>query len=261
MLKQQFPMHFFHAHGCAFGGQFTKPFQAVVESQAATSISSVGGHAMASSGPFNFKEIVRFNRASTQIAAIKETPASKDTAASLENSSYDTVVTCAIEGVNIFNQFTADEIVAHLSVKTSLDGTIHKFNTVGTRFVNLRVGGVLVTPVLVNECDNEYGSGNTVNKVFDMSNETAIAQDTTNPNGFLTSLIPDLKIDSQCVKSKGNALYVPDFGVVYLAEYLVTPHARQLNMFRIEFGCGVGGSGSGGGVGANGSTCPPPNKS
>ena len=40
----------------------------------------------------------------------------------------------------------------------------------------------------------------------------------------------------------GNAIYVPDFGVVYLAEYLVTPYARQLNMFRIEFGCGVGGT-------------------
>jgi hypothetical protein len=143
-------------------------------------------------------------------------------------------------------------------VKTSKDGKIERFNTVGTRFVNLRVGGVAVNPVLVNECDNEYGSGKTVNRVFDMSSEKAIEQDPANPNGFLTTLIPETKIESQCVKAIGNALYVPDFGVVYLAEYLVTPYARQLNMFRIKFGCGVGGSGSGGGVGANGSTCPPP---
>src|SRR5450755_4541176 len=125
MLKQQFPIHYFHAHGYAFGAEFTKPFSAVVESQAATAVSAMGGHAHTSTGPFNFKELVRIGRASTQIAAITE------------DDSYDTVVTCMLEGVNIFNQFTADEIVAHLSVKTSRDGTKTVFQTVGTRFVNL----------------------------------------------------------------------------------------------------------------------------
>ena len=99
-------MHYFHAYGSAFGAEFTKPFRATIESQAATAISAVGGHAMASSGPFNFREIVRFLIVrATQIAAIED------------DDSYDTVITCAIDGINIFNQFTADSIVAHLSGK------------------------------------------------------------------------------------------------------------------------------------------------
>lgn len=245
MLKQQFPIHYFHAYGSAFGAQFTKPCQAVVEAQAATSVAAVGGHAFASSGPFNFREIVRFDRASTQIAAVDE------------GDSYDTVITCAIEGINVFNHFTADEIVAHLSVKTSHDGKIESFQTVGTRFVNLRVGGVPVVPTLHDECDNEYGTGKTVNPIYDFATKKNIVQKPDDPRGYLTTLVTDLNVKSRSIQAQGNALYVPDFGVVYLAEYLVTPYARQLNMFRIEFGCGVGGRGSGGGVGGNGTTIPP----
>jgi len=246
MLKKQFPTYFFHAHGCAFGANFTKPFCASVESQAATAVSSVGGHAHTSTGPFNFKEMVRYERASTQIAAISE------------DDSFDTVVTCSIEGVNIFNQFTADEIVAHLSVKSSADGKTMFFNTLGTRFVNMRVGGVPVNPTLLHERGNQYHSGKCLNRVFDVSNRSPIRQEADNPRGYLTTLIPELTVDSEHIQVSGNAIYVPDFGVVYLAEYLVAPYSRQLNMFRIQFGCGVDGRASGGGVGANGQTCPPP---
>ena len=253
MLKQQFPFYFFHAHGCAFGAEFTKPFTATVESQAATAICSVGGHAFTSAGPFNFKEVVRFARASTQIAAIEESTANQPASS---GPSFDTVVTCSLEGVNIFNHFTADEIVAHLSVKAT--GGNLSFNTLGTRFVNLRVGGVAVNPTLLHEHGNQYGSGETVNCVFDMHSQQAILQDPKSRNGHFTTLVSKLDVDSQHIKCSGNAIYVPDFGVVYLAEYLVTPNARQLNMFRIQFGCGVGGRASGSGVGANGTTCPPP---
>jgi hypothetical protein len=212
-----------------------------VESQAATAIAPTGGHAFASSGPFNLKELVRIERASTQIAGVEE------------EHSYDTVVTCRLDGVNIFNQFTADEIVAHLSVKVPKKRGPALFHTTGTRFVNLRVGGVHLNPVLTQECGNQYGEGvkNPVHNFHDGS----IGE---NGRGPLTTLVSKLDPPSGCVKAQGNAILVPDFGVVYLAEYLVTPNARQLNMFRIEFGCGVSGRASGTGVGANGSNCPPP---
>ena len=226
-----------------------------MESQAATAISSIGGHAFTNSGPFNFKEMVRFNRASTQIAGIEEVPG---LAADENKRSFDTVVTCSIEGVNIFNQFTADSIVAHLSVKTNASGQIYSFNTLGTRFVNLRVGGVEVKPVLAHEHGGQYGTREIVNPVFDMKTEKPIEQHVGGPNGHLTTLVTKLEAESKHIKVLGNGLYVPDFGVIYLAEYLVTRNARQLNMFRIRFGCGVDGRASGGGVGGNGSSCPLP---
>jgi hypothetical protein len=85
-----------------------------------------------------------------------------------------------------------------------------------------------------------------------------IAQKIDDPRGYLTTLVEDTRIDSTFIKAKGNAIVVPDFGVAYLAEYLVTPYARQLNMFRIQLGCAGSGCASGGGVGGNGTTAPPP---
>ena len=240
MLSKQFPIHFFHAHGCAFGGEITKPFRTTIESQAATAISSVGGYASASASGFNLKELVQIHKASTQIAAIEE------------DDSYDTVVTCRLEGVNIFNQFTADSIVAHLSVKTPKKGNRTTFTTVGTRFENLRIGGISFEPELDHECEYKESKRHAVGDLTDSTGKEM--------GGPLSTLVANLnpKDDSRCVRTKGNAIHVADFGVVYLAEYLVTPNARQLNMFRIRFGCGVDGRASGGGVGANGQTCPPP---
>ena len=256
MLKPQFPSYFFHAHGVAFGATFTKPFHAVVESQSATAICSIGGHATAaSSGPFNFREVVRIGRSSTQIAAVEEHP---ELPRDDPKKSFDTVVTCSLEDVNIFNQFKADEIVAHLAVKTDSTGRIYQFNTIGTRFVKLRVGGVPVNPTLVDEHGLQYSTGESLHPVFDMKTEKQIPQQMGVTDSHLTTLVSEVKVDSKHIKVLGNGIYVPDFGVVYLAEYLVAPHSRQLNMFRIEFGCSIDGRGSGGGVGANGATCPPP---
>ena len=265
MLKQQFPFQYFHAHGVGFGAEITKPFSATVDSQAATAISSVGGHAVSTVEGFNYRELIRIGRMSTQIAAIAEDVDEVDEKGAVRRArSYDTVVTCRLEGVNIFNQFTADVIVGHLSVKTDTKGRIIHFNTVGSRFEHLRVGGVPLHP----ECDSEYTGGlppkRIANPLFDFSAKdkegrgTEMKPDVENKNGYLTTLVSGLKSDSNLVQVKNNAIFVADFGVVYLAEYLVTPNARQLSMFRIQFGCGVDGRSSGGGVGGNGSSCPPP---
>ena len=260
MLTNQFPVHYFHAHGVGFGGEITRPFQAVIESQAATAISSVGGFASATAGPFNFKDIIQFQKASTQVIGAEGL------------KTYDTMITCRLEGINILNQFTADEIVAHLVVTTQKDGSGMTFNTLGSRFVNLRIGGALIHPVLDHECkprvetppvqkpsakdsvkapDATYATGK-IHPVYDLSQEKGKR---TQMKGSLTTLVAEpLKVPGACFDADANAIHVPDFGVVYLAEYLVTPYGRQLNMFRVKLGCGTKGNGSGSGVGGNGST-------
>lgn len=244
MLKKQFPHHQFHAHGIGFGAEITQPFRAVVESQAATAISPTGGFATSTAGPFNLRDIIRFEHAGSQIAAVEE------------EDSYDTVITSRIVGINILNQFTADEIVGHLSIKTMKRDSRMTFNTVGSRFVNLRVGGILIHPVLQQECDKPCGDSYAQGKgnpVYDLSIERGKRPVVSN----VTTLVSELKVPDSCLEVEGNAIHVPDFGIVYLAEYLVKPYGRQLNMFRFELGCAARGTGSGSGLGANGSTTGP----
>ena len=249
MLKKQFPIHYFHAHGVALGGHLTKPLPEIMESQAATAISPVGGLASASATGFSHRGIVQFERATTQIVCTST------------GDSYDTTVTCRIEGINILNQFMADEIVAHLSVTTpkipKRGEPPVRFTTVGSRFVNLRVGGVLVTPVLDQECPRRpsgpYG-GDKDHSVYDISS----SETESKPLKNLKTLVSSVGVADSCQLSKGNAIHVPSFGVVYLAEYLVTPNARQLNMFRIELGCATEGRIAGSAVGGNGVVCDPP---
>jgi hypothetical protein len=243
MLKPQFPNHFFHAHGFGLGAVITKPFHATVESQAATCISCTGGHAHANAAKFNLRELIRFDYASTQIAAVEE------------DESYDTVITTTVENINIFNQFTADRIVAHLSIKSMKNGDPMHFRTVGSRFENLRVGGIPIHPVLMDEDGAQYRER--ANPVYDLHSKEAIRQDIGDHRHLLTTLVSKLEIDSTSVVCKGNAIHVPDFGVVYLAEYLVTSHERYLKMFRIRLGCANDGNLSGSGAGGNGSQGPP----
>ena len=267
MLKKQFPIHYFHAHGVALGGQLTKPFHELVPSQAATAVSPVGGFATTASGAFSHRDIVRFEKASTQIV----------TSFDEENKTYDTAVTCHMQGVNILNQFTADEIVAHLTATRSeeLDAP-PRFTTVGSRFVNLKVGGVSYSPKLDHECPGRpsgpYGNKVRDHSIFDLFHlfNKKKPEAVINLNTLVESLNPATeskisKVDANgepvmedCYLSSGNAIHVPSFGVVYLAEYLVTKDGRQLNMFRIQLGCATDGSLAGNAVGANGVVCDPP---
>ncbi|HWX55979.1 MAG TPA: choice-of-anchor P family protein [Verrucomicrobiae bacterium] len=55
----------------------------------------------------------------------------------------------------------------------------------------------------------------------------------------------------------GAIIVVPKFGVVRLAELLVTPHSRRLTMFRVQMCSGSTGSSDGGGTTGSGGMPPP----
>ena len=253
MLKQQSPFHSFRAYGVAFGGEITRPFLEVMESKAATAIPTVGGYSTANAGPFNVRDVVRFESASTQVFGVTG------------NTAWDTVITSRVVGLNIMNQVTADEIVAHLVMtqpfhKAGAEPVPARFNTIGSRFVNLRIGGVPCEPKLEHEgpCGKAVWTGND-RPVYDLYETPKICDKgeekmpRTPVKGSLTTLVSELGA-SPCFEAEGNAVYVPDFGVVYLAEYYVKDNERQLNMFRFQLGCGSGGNGGGPGGGAGGST-------
>jgi hypothetical protein len=261
MMRDQFPHHFFHAFGYGFGARFTEPFCDTLDTQGATCIPVTGGHSTATSSKINFHDVIRIDQATTQIGAIEE------------KGSFDCVVTSSVENINILNQVTADRIVSHVAVKTDrkrrpkkdnqfeLEPNVIWFQTIGSRFENLRVGGVHIKVDIEDEVGYNYGGSKPVSKnpVFDVNDPGKGPINVEfDDAAVLTTLARGVHPESNRVKVYGNAIVVPDFGVVYLAEYLVTEYARYLNMLRVELGCGFAGRGSGPGSGGNGQTIPPP---
>jgi hypothetical protein len=143
--------HFYHADASAIGGRIERPFEQVVPVQAPLSLPAVGGYATARSEDFRFQGILSFQAAQTQVAgSLNE-----------RNGSWTTVVSTALEGLNILNVVTADRVVAQISTEHPRQGYTPKVSFVGTQFVNLRIGGRKIEPVIdLGFCDpddaNEY---------------------------------------------------------------------------------------------------------
>jgi hypothetical protein len=227
------PRYFFNAYATGFSGRITKPFDQLIDVQASCALPPSGGYASSRVDGFRLKEIISFSSAYTQVTG----------SAHDEEQAWNQVATSTIENLNIQGQVTADRVTAWMSIKRGYKTELPVFRILGCRF------------------DNLFVSGDPVSLEFDQSIETwAEAVQKFSPyqppkgNVIVGSAV-------QNVKAKGliepNIIDVPDFGRVILGEYLITPNARSLTMFRVEMGCGFEGSGGGGNVGGNGTQYPP----
>ena len=236
------------------GAQIHKPFCETLDTQAATSISPTGGFSTSTATRINLRDIVRVEHASTQVAAVEERG---------ENGSYDTVITATVEGLNIFNQVTADRIVAHLAVKHHKQHRRTEYKTIGSSFENLRIGGVPVHVDVDDDDGRKYHDGGVNHCVCDpYEPEKGRFNAEFDPTGHLTTLVTGVHVQGHVkhhrIRIHCNSIVVEDFGVVHLAEYIVTPNARYLNMLRVNLGCAVDGTVSVSGTSSNGHTVPTP---
>jgi hypothetical protein len=143
--------HFYHADANAIGGRIERPFEQIVPVQAPLSLPAVGGYATARSEDFRFQGILSFQAAQTHVAG----------SFNERNGSWTTIVSAAIENLNVLNVVTADRVVAQISTEHPREGYTPKVSFVGTQFVNLRIGGRKIEPVFdLGFCDqgdaNEY---------------------------------------------------------------------------------------------------------
>lgn len=151
MDNKQPRVHFYHADASAIGGRIDRPFEQIVPPQSPLSLPAVGGHASARSEKFRFQGLLSFEVAETHVSgSLNE-----------RNGSWTTQVSATIENLNVLNVVTADRVVAQISTEHPLEGYTPKVSFVGTQFVNLRIGGYDIEPVLdLGFCDpdgaNEY---------------------------------------------------------------------------------------------------------
>jgi hypothetical protein len=210
----------YHAQGMALGGFLTAPVDEFIETQAAVSLPITGGYGRADSKDYRFRDFVSLREAHTYVTGKKKTPLipTQDESA----ATYETLVTCVVEGLNILDVVTADRIVARLVSKGS--GDVHKspeISTIGSHFVNLRIKG--------HEVKVDFPSEDT--KTLDTNTRTFVSKSIlqNTPHGFQR----DGDVDS---------LYIPHFGSIYLGELIVSPESRRLTMLRVELGCSADGS-------------------
>jgi hypothetical protein len=264
---------YYHADASSLGGFIDKPFQEAIPSQASVSLPSVGGHATTRTEAFNFKEIISCRAAYTRVSGRQIA----------ENGPWSMTATAVVEGLKILEVFTAERIVAQVSVEYPGDGSYLRVSLAGSSFEGLRLGGCDATPTLSSKL--LCGARTPITyPVFSQTGQeqadriiSSIEADRSGDDfqwlaerfGWMAS---DRKPEEdRCVlcslvdgvkgpipgASFGHVVEIPDFGRISLGELLVCPSSVQVFSFRFELGCGTGGHGSGPSANVQGGTSPP----
>ncbi len=260
-MKSERAFSTFHYHACAhaFSGKFTRPFQDLIEVQAATSLPIIGGHGNSRVSNFQFREFVSFKQGYTHVSGAHQD----------DDSSHNTLVTATLECLNVMDVLTADRIVARLYSKTPTAGREGQFTLVGSKFENLRIAGHPVSLQLDFKLFETIPTYKDARKAFDKKGEFwKIANDpfqTGHPlpaqgeqGAFVCSCVREMETDCPGVTRKGHSFHVKGFGTIFLGEVLIKHAERTLTMVRLELGSAVSGSGTGAQAFSNGRTWPPP---
>ena len=254
-------MYHYHANALGLGGRISRPLEQVIESQAATSLASTGGFGSAHIENFNFKNIVSFRVAHSEVAG-----------SLLEDRGvrhHTSRVSVSVEGLNILNVVTADKIVGRLASRHPDDDHEPGIIATGSYFENLKIAGHLVEVVeFAHETFHDFDTYQKLQDAFvaqdkrqevlnsmlgsDLQPHPADAQHLHDVHqGFskqrdlgelqrtvLCSVVKKIKLHpgSKEIRAFGPVVVVPRFGTIYLGELIVAHGSKRLNMLRLVLG-------------------------
>jgi hypothetical protein len=247
--------HLYQADAVAASGHLTLPVEDRMQLQGSIALPLGGGHGRVNVGNFSHHGIFSFRSAYSEVSGHKS-----DT-----KGSHNTLAQSVIEGINIHNVLTCDRIVSRIAVHQPKDGGQASIIPFGSTIDNLRIGGYPVRPVLNMKCFVDNDNFNSL--VAYRKNNKKEAEKTTiprsedpnvppGPNVIACTMVTDWGEKSPDfppgVEVHGTGLWVPEFGMVYVAELYIMPNTRRLRMLRVVLGCGSEGGvetgGSGGGT-------------
>jgi hypothetical protein len=259
-------VHYYHADASALGGHIQRPFDRPIPVQAAVSLPPVGGYVEARGRKdpkdAEVNSIVSFEAAYSHVSGSKK----KD------NGAFTTMATSTVENFNVLDIFTADRLVAQISVDHPAEGYIPKVSLVGTQFENVRIGGNRVEIILdLDICRHsnkaEYPDqrcmydrqflakvGDQYRRINDAKSMPDWIEDRTVPDwvkdryqwddseatldkkGYvLCSIVKEIR-GKFPGKHYHNILEIPEFGKIFLGELIVDCNSYQLIMTRLELG-------------------------
>jgi hypothetical protein len=259
-------VHYYHADASALGGHIRRPFDKAIPVQAAVSLPPVGGyleaHGRKDPKESDVNSIVSFEAAYSHVSG----------SVSKKNGAVTTMVTSTVENFNVLDTFTADRMVAQISLDHPSDGYIPKVSLIGTQFENVRIGGNRVEIILdLDICrhsnEGAYPSERCMRdqqflakveeqyrRIKDAASMPDWIEDRTIPDWVKGRYQWDDSEDKQ--RKKGyvlcsiveeirgkfpgkhyhNIIEIPEFGKIFLGELVVDYGSFQLIMARLELG-------------------------
>jgi hypothetical protein len=243
MIKQQNSRFLYRANGLVVGGFLQRPTDELIDPQG-------GGARLAITGGYNSSRIENFRH--RDILSIGSGHSMVSGRKSVDGERFETVVTSVIENLNILGIVTAERIVARVaSFHPDQDGAEPSISPLGSYFQGLRVYGREVHYTCLTdsfrdpETCKELSTFSSMEKKIrgdDKLKGHILPDEGWEAKGLLPlSLMRDLRLgdDEDCLP--GNFIEIPDFGVVYLGELIVSQQTRRLTMLRVQLGCAVDG--------------------
>jgi hypothetical protein len=258
-------VHYYHADATALGGHIRRPFDKAIPVQAAVSLPPVGGYleARGRKDPkdSDVNSIVSFEAAYSHVSG----------SVSKKNGAVTTMVTSTVENFNVLDTFTADRMVAQISLDHPPYGYIPKVSLIGTQFENVRIGGNRVEIILdLDICRHSQGDypkqrclrdpqflakvGEQYRRINDAASMQDWIEDRTVPQwvqdrykwdnsadalsekGYvLCSIVKEIR-GKFPGKHYHNIIEIPEFGKIFLGELVVDYGSFQLIMARLELG-------------------------
>jgi hypothetical protein len=134
--------HLYHAAADIFEASVTEPIQKAIEKKAQIGLPKTGGYKFKPAKQFQIDGLMSYRSGYTQVAGNPST----------KHGGVSTLVTTVVEGLNVLDVLTADRVVGQIFTEHPEygKGQVPSVSFLGTRIVNLRIGGhkVELNPVL-----------------------------------------------------------------------------------------------------------------
>jgi hypothetical protein len=273
---------FFHGHGVGLGGIVTEPFTHHIDTKAAASLPITGGTSRSKSGGHQVPD-PNDSASAGKPKVVSIDGAETEVQGELANGVYRTTVTTTVNGLNVQDVLTADQVIAMLTTEHYPDEDEPRISVAGSDIKNLRINKAPVPVEFQHPLFEEFNTHTKFKDRFDKDSgfrkqmRQQFLWGDLQPNEIPDFLqeqykftdaqksIPESKGIVPCSVVKGvkngngfqafkHVLVIPNFGKVFLGELLLQKHARQLTMMRFALGSPVTGqitvaSSGGNGVG------------
>jgi hypothetical protein len=219
----------------------------LIQVQAGTALPATGGHHSSRVEKYRCGETLRFDSGYSHVSGSEKTENGK--------TIYTTLVTTAVENLNILDMVTADRIVARLASSYESGDEAHII-ILGSRFENLRIAGYKVAVELLDDLALELNTFAAVRKVYEKNEDfRKMTGDPFEPGKLpkkieahevvRCSLVKEIQPEAlPGIVRKGpneHVLVVREFGKIHLAEIQHEHGRKTLTMMRIELGSPHGG--------------------
>ena len=274
--------HHYHAEANILSGDLRLPLEHHIQPQVHTHLPKEGGYFSHRAEHFLLESVISFRSAYTHVAGnINPKP----------GGGWTTLVTTAIEGLNVMEVVTADRIVGQTITEHPRQGYVPTISFLVTRFENLRIAGFPVDldlnvnflgPKPANDAAYTHDPGligRISSQLGRVGEHPDLPAELHQRYNRLSASLGSQPEDVECSLvnratgaypglSFGHVIKIPDFGTMLLGKVTIEHEdfkpetgapkrtTVRLNMIEFHFGCVIDGSAGTGDGSSNGTTEP-----